>query len=182
MLNSLGFFYGSGFIKKPHVSIKNKATEPEIPTQDPPVFDDELKQVRHLTVYNLIVSASEKVIILNKNIQELLPKEENFKIARDDIKDVDLTNDYRKQIDDIKKNIDDGYIEYMGIITQLTSFQDAIVIREFDIYKEDLIYIKKRFDYSVVNEQVKKHYNQFLKDGLISKETWTSDIRNVISN
>jgi serine/threonine protein kinase len=125
-------------------------------TRPPEVIEGNSIEVQRKSAYNLIQSGSEKAWFTCTQFQQLKLKERGLQSAKL-IRDSNLEEQIKKQIDDHRWNIDNALADYSGFLDQLVRVDGQIVVEQFDEYGKFLEQ-KKSFQQIQIARLMKRHY------------------------
>jgi serine/threonine protein kinase len=128
------------------------------PPPPPVVIDGNSIEVQRQSAYNLIQSGSEKAWFTCTQFKQLKSKEGGLQSAQL-IRDTNLEEQIKKQIEDHRMNIDNALNEYSGFLEQLAKVEGQIVVEEFDEYSRSLEK-KQSFQQIQIARLMKRHYER----------------------
>jgi serine/threonine protein kinase len=125
----------------------------------PEVIDGNPIEVQRQSAYNLIQSGSEKAWFTCTQFKQLKLKERGLQSAKL-IRDTNLEEQIKKQIEDHRMNIDNALNEFSGFLDQLAKVEGQIVVEEFDEYSRSLEK-KQSFQQIQIARLMKRHYERY---------------------
>lgn len=112
-------------------------TKPPKVVQAPPiVIKEPSAEAARARASNVILSGSERAWVICTQIQEFRAKELGLQVAK--LKDKNLEESVKKQIQDRRRSVEDALVEYSGLLTQLTKMGAPVVAGEFEKYRRSL--------------------------------------------
>jgi serine/threonine protein kinase len=124
------------------------------------VIEGPSTELQHQSAYNLIQSGSEKAWFTCTQFKQLRAKEQGLQSAKL-IKDTNLEDQIKKQIQDHKTNIAHALGEYGGFLEQLAKLDGQITVEEFEHYGK-FLEKKESFQQIQIARLMKRHYERYL--------------------
>ncbi len=145
----------------------SKPEEPEPPERPenllkPDASPEKPKDIISQSVYNLIQSASEKALLLRRDIVEIPHIEKRHNIAIQ-LENTRLIEGYEKQLKEKKENIRLGLSDYENIIRSLAEADPKTVSEQFNDYANRMT-DAGRFDKVKVMEVIHRHHQEYLRN------------------
>jgi tRNA A-37 threonylcarbamoyl transferase component Bud32 len=111
------------------------------------------------SAYLWIESATEKASILCREIETLKRKQDYVKGVKDSMGDISELDEFKRQIKDHEKNVNEYLGGYLDYIRKLGSVEEAIVNKELKKYDEQLAQ-KEFFPKIKISQIVLQHYQE----------------------
>jgi hypothetical protein len=127
----------------------------------PVVVPNVAPEVASQLAYNLIQTASEKALMICRELERVELKRKGLGLAGQI--DSSTMDALKKQIQDLDKNITEATAAYGDLITQLVSLKSDVVDSEFEHYTQWLTK-KESFAQIRTMRMMKLHYDRYLKD------------------
>ncbi len=109
---------------------------PKIVVTPPIVIKESSGEEAQARASNVIQSGSERAWFICTQIQEFRAKELGLQVAK--LKDKNLEENIKKQIQERRASVDNALVEYSGLLDQLTKMDAPIVAGEFEKYSKSL--------------------------------------------
>ncbi len=155
----------------------SKPEPPESP-EKPVQVEESLKKTKDIisqSVYHLIQSASEKALLLRRDILEIPHLEKRHNIAIQ-LENTRLTEGYEKQLKEKKENIRLGLSDYESIIKSLADADPKTVSEEFDDYANKMTEAG-RFDKIKIIKVINRHHQDYLKHNTLNMAAIQEDLK-----
>ncbi len=155
----------ASYERRPSTSLDDEfppLTENHKESEKPEVPVEKSVDIISKYVFCLIQSASEKALLLRRDILEISHIKKRHGISVQ-LKDTELTERYVKQLKEKKQNIRIGLSDYESIIKLLAEVDPKTVSVEFDNYTDKMAEAG-RLDKVNIIELVKRHYQDYLKN------------------
>lgn len=120
-------------------------------------------ELQHTTAFNLIQSASEKALILCRELEAIRNKQEALDIATN-LGETAYIDALSTQLKDHDQNIRNAISAYRDFVSQLGGLETSIVNEEFDKYAQ-AVAERKSFEQIPIARSVKLHYRQETDNG-----------------
>jgi len=141
----------------------------DIPLKPIPVTkDDSAEKLQRAR--DFVENAYQQANYLCQDLKEISPTQKLLEMSKK--YSPNLTDNYKKQIEDLELSIEKGLSNYRDVFNKLKEIDNAIVNESFEKYKQ------KGKVSSKIYEQVRNHFNQYVQTRE-NFQRWRDDLKNV---